>query len=79
MNTRVYELTISNEPYLFFRVDSPMTIYPRLSGVKPPLLVGKGDYILIDRWFNLGVANEQQISQLIRHDYENKKKARAKK
>lgn len=79
MSTRVYELTISNEPYLFFRVEKTMTIYPRLSGIKGPIVVGKGEHILIDRWFNLGVANEQQITQLIRHDYENRKKLKGKK
>jgi hypothetical protein len=74
---KVYELTIAKEPYIFFRVEKPMTLYSRLSGIKEPVVVGKGDYVLIDRWFNLGVANEQQISQLIRHDYENKKKVKA--
>jgi len=69
----VYELTIAKEPYLFFRVERPMTLYPRLNGSKAPIVVGKGDYILIDRWFNLGVANEAQISQLVRHDYQNRK------
>lgn len=76
---KVYELTIANEPYLFFRVDQVTTVYPRVSGIKEPLVVGKGDYILIDRWFNLGVASEPQISQLVRHDYESRRKARAKK
>ena len=76
---KVYELTIAKEPYLFFRVEKPMTLYPRVSGIKPPLVVGKGEYVLIDRWFNLGVASEQQISQLVRHDYENRKKVKVKK
>jgi hypothetical protein len=76
---KVYELTVSKEPYLFFRVDKHMTIYPKISGIKPPIVVGKGDFILIDRWFNMGVASEQQISQLIKHDYENRKKAKVKK
>lgn len=77
MSTKIYDITISNEPYQFYRVEKVTTVYPRLSGIKPPLVVSKGDYILIDRWFNLGIANEKQISQLIRHDYENRKKVKA--
>jgi hypothetical protein len=76
---KVYELTIAKEPYLFFRVEKSLTIYPKISGTKRPIVVNKGDFIMIDRWFNLGTANEQQMSQLIKSDYENRKKVKANK
>ena len=73
MNTKVYELTIAKEPYLFFRVEHAMTVYTRINGSRAPIVVSKGNYLVIDRWFNLGVANEAEISQLIRHDYQNRR------
>lgn len=68
-------LTINDEPYVFFRINKPMIVFTRINRTRYSI-AQKGDYVLIDRWFNLMVANEKQMSLLVRADYANFKRTK---
>lgn len=63
-------IMIGNEPYTCYRVQKRTLLCARINQDPRFAIVNVGDYIVIDRWFNCGVANEKQMSQLIKADYE---------
>jgi hypothetical protein len=67
-------ITIGNEPYSYYRVNKRLLLVSRINRTRYTI-VNVGDYIILDRWFNCGVANEKQMSQLIRADYEKFKRS----
>lgn len=62
---------------MYLQLTKNMVIFPYLRSDKFTV-ANTGEYILLDRWFNILIASEKQMEQLIKQDYKNFRRSNGK-